>query len=72
MKNVYEEGDIAIVTTESGHRYVGVYTLATGIDYFWNPVIKGTGTNQFTDPDKSVEVIGSTGCNYDCDSCHEC
>ncbi len=72
MRVVYDEGDIAIVTTESGHKYVGIYTLAPGIDYFWSPIIEGTGTNQFTDPDKSFEVIGiSEGCTYDCSRCED-
>lgn len=55
-----EPGDIAVVTTQSGHRFVATYTLAPGIDYFWLPVIEGTGRNMFTDPDVSFELIGRT------------
>lgn len=57
-----EEGDIAIVTTRSGYRYVGVYTLAPGIDYFWASAIKDDhkANNQLVDPDESFEVIGKS------------
>lgn len=53
-----EEGDIAIVTTVKGRQYVGVYTLAPGIDYFWNAVVKGTAPNPLIDPEYTYEVIG--------------
>jgi hypothetical protein len=53
-----KENDIAVVTTASGKTYVGVYLLAPGIDYFWKPVIPGTGSNQIVDPDMSAVVIG--------------
>lgn len=52
------EGDIALVTQRDGTQYVGVYTLAPGIDYFWRPVIRGTGGHQLVNPDVAHEVIG--------------
>lgn len=55
---MFTEGDIAVVTKESGKQFVGVYTLAPGIDYYWKPVIEGTGGNALLDPDVSAEVIG--------------
>lgn len=53
-----QEGDIAVVTQKSGNKYVGVWTLARGIDYFWCPVVPGTGGNQLVDPDVSFEIVG--------------
>jgi hypothetical protein len=58
--NTAEEGDIAVVRTKSGRRYVGIYTLAPGIDYFWNPVISGTAPSALNDPDVAWVVIGKT------------
>jgi hypothetical protein len=54
-----EEGDIAIVTTKSGRRFVAVWTLAPGIDYFWHPVIHGTAPSALKDPDVGFVVIGT-------------
>lgn len=55
----YEEGDIAIVTTKKGRRFVAKYTLAPGIDYYWNPVLGREGLESiFVDPEVDVEVIG--------------
>jgi hypothetical protein len=51
-------GDIAIVTTKSTKQFVAVWTYATGIDYFWRPVISGTGTNVLVDPEVGFELIG--------------
>lgn len=60
MRIEYEEGDIAIVTTKSGYQYVGVYTYAPGIDYYWRPLIKhdNSANNQLVDPDDKIEYIG--------------
>ncbi len=59
MRITYEEGDIAVVTTRSGKKYVGIYTHAPGIDYFWAPAIPGTAPNAMTDPDIAFEYLGS-------------
>jgi hypothetical protein len=58
MYVTYEEGDIAVVTTKKGKKFVGIYTSAPGIDYFWHPVIEGTGGNMLTDSEVKIEVIG--------------
>lgn len=55
------EGDIAVVTTRSGVKYVATYTLAPGIDYFWNPVISPKGfLGSLIDPDESYVIIGTS------------
>lgn len=55
----FELGMLAIVEQENGNKYVAVYTLAPGIDYFWCEVIDGTMEgSQFTNPDRHVQVIG--------------
>jgi hypothetical protein len=53
-----QEGDIALVTTRSGKQYVGVWTLAPGIDYFWSRVTNKPKINSLIDPDVSYEIIG--------------
>jgi hypothetical protein len=51
-------GDIAIVTTKSGKQYVGVWSLAPGIEYFWCRVVRKPKINSLIDPDVDFEVIG--------------
>lgn len=58
MNTLPELGTLAIVTTQSGKRFVGEWCLATGIDYFWRAVIPGTAPNMLVDPDISWVVIG--------------
>ena len=58
MKIDAQEGDIAIVTTKSGKQYVGVWTLAPGIDYFWRRLVPKPKINSLVDPDVDFEVIG--------------
>lgn len=53
------EGDLAIVTTESGRRFAAIYTLAPGIDYFWASVVPGTAPSMLVDPDVSFEILGN-------------
>ncbi len=59
MKNEIELGSIALVTKKSGYQYVGIWSLAPGIDYYWSPVVPATrGLHHITDPDVSFDVIG--------------
>ena len=51
-------GDIAVVTTQSGKQYVGVWTLAPGIDYFWRRLVSKPKINSLVDPDVSFEITG--------------
>lgn len=54
-----ELGDIAIVTTSKGRKFVAVYTSAAPIDHFWNPVIKDDRLESvFRDPEVSFKIIG--------------
>lgn len=53
----FKPGDVAMVTTRSGREYVGVYTYAPGIDYFWRHLDgaeRGTG---LTDPDIDARLL---------------
>lgn len=53
----WEEGDEAIVTTRSGHTFKARFTLAPGIDYFWNPVVESVQTNYLADPIMTAKRI---------------
>lgn len=57
-----EFGDIAIVTTRSGHRFVAVWTDGSPIDYYWLPLLREdkAAWRQLADPDESYEIIGKT------------
>lgn len=59
MKIVYELGDIAIVTTKKGRKFLAVYTLAPGIDTYWRPIWKPEILESaLADPEVSIEYIG--------------
>jgi hypothetical protein len=51
------EGDIAIVTKSNGRQYVGIWTLAPGIDWFWREVPDAIG-DALWNHDVSYKVIG--------------
>lgn len=56
--STYTEGDMAIVTQKDGSRYMGVYTLAPGIDYYWRSIFPDDGYDQLVNPDVSAEIVG--------------
>ncbi len=49
MTEYFERNEHAIVTTRSGRTFEAVWTLAPGIDYFWNPV-EDIDVNYMIDP----------------------
>lgn len=56
---IAELGDIAIVTTKSGYKFVGEFKDCS-IDCIWVPIIRDDkrANNQLRDPDVSWEIVG--------------
>ena len=56
---MYKPNTVARITTRSGAVYVAKWTLAPGIDWFWNPLpLPGQPTiNHWADPDERIDVL---------------